>query len=68
MQAKRAVQLYYILLADIDKDRLYKKFKKPNLKIHILVSSDVLTYSTDISDIKHAVQYCIYKDKYINII
>ena len=52
----------------MDKDRLYKEFKKPNLKICILVSSNILAYSTDIPDIKYTVQYYIYKDKYINII
>ena len=67
-QARRAVQLYYILLADVDKNRLYKKFRKPNLEICILVSSNIFTYSTNISNIKRAVQYYIYKDKYINII
>ena len=68
MQVKRAVQLYYILLANADKDRLYKEFKKPNLEICILVSFNALTYSTNIPDINCAVQYYIYKDKYINII
>ena len=68
MQARKAVQLYYVLLADADKDRLYKEFRKPNLKICILVSSNMLTYSTNIPNIKCTVQYCMYKDKYINII
>ena len=68
VQARKAVQLYYILLADVDKDRLYKEFKKPNLEIRILVSSNALIYGTNISDIKYAVQYYIYKDKHINII
>ena len=52
----------------MDKDRLYKEFKKPNLEIHILVFSNALTHGIDISDIKCAVQYYIYKDKHINII
>ena len=52
----------------MDKDRLYKKFKKSNLKIYILVSSNIFVYSTNISDIKRTVQYYIYRDKHINII
>ena len=39
----------------MDKDRLYKKFRKPNLKIYILVSSNILAYSTDIPNIKYTV-------------
>ena len=52
----------------MDKDRLYKEFRKPNLEIRILVSFDVLIYGADIPNIGYAVQYCIYKDKHINII
>ena len=52
----------------MDKDRLYKEFKKPNLEIRILVSFNVLAYSADVPNIKCAVQYCMYKDKYINMI
>ena len=51
----------------MDKDRLYKEFRKPNLEIHILVSSDILIYDTDIPDIKCTVQYYMHKDKYINM-
>ena len=68
VQAKRVVQLYYILLAFTDKDRLYKEFKKSNLKICILISFNVLAYSTNIPNIKHTIQYCMYRDKHINII
>ena len=52
----------------MDKDRLYKEFRKPNLEIYILVSFNVLVYSINISDINRTIQYYIYKDKYINII
>ena len=52
----------------MDKDRLYKEFKKPNLKIYILVSFNALIHSTDIPDINYSVQYCMPRDKYINII
>ena len=55
MQARKAVQFYYISLTTADKDRLYKKFKKPNLKIYNLVSSNALTYSTNIFNIKRAI-------------
>jgi hypothetical protein len=68
VQTKKAVQFYYILLANADKDRLYKEFRKPNLEICILVSSNAFTYSTNIPNIERAVQYCMYKDKHINII
>ena len=52
----------------MDKDRLYKEFRKPNLEIYILVFSNMLIYNTNIPNIKYTVQYCIYKDKHINII
>ena len=52
----------------MDKDRLYKEFRKPNFKIYILVSSNILAYSTNIPNIRYTVQYYIYKDKHINII
>jgi hypothetical protein len=67
VQARRVVQLYHTLLANADKDRLYKEFRKPDLEIHILVSSNALAYSANIPDIDYAVQYCMYKDKHINI-
>ena len=67
VQARKAVQLYYTLLAIADKDRLYKEFKKPNLEIYILVSSNALTYSTNIPNINYSVQYCMPRDKHINI-
>ena len=68
VQARRAVQLYHALLAIIDKDRLYKELRKPNLKIHILLSSDTLAHGTDIPDFDHIAQYCMHKDKSINMI
>ena len=40
----------------------------PNLKIYILVFSNILIYGADIPNIKYTVQYCIYRDKHINII
>ena len=52
----------------MDKNGLYKEFKKPNLEIRILVSSNMFTYGTNISNIKRIIQYYIYKDKYIKII
>ena len=52
----------------MDKNKLYKEFKKPNLKIYILVSSNTLIYSTNIPNIKYSIQYYIAKDKHINII
>ena len=52
----------------MDKDRLYKEFRKPNLEIHILVSSNMLAYGANIPNIKYTIQYCMYKDKHINII
>ena len=67
-QARRAIQLYYISLAIADKDRLYKEFRKPNLEIRILLSSNALTYGADIPDINYVAQYCMHKDKSINII
>ena len=52
----------------MDKDRLYKEFKKLNSKICILVSFNALAYSTDIFNIRYTIQYYMHKDKYINII
>ena len=66
-QARRAVQLYHASLADADKDRLYEEFRKPNSEIRILVSSDALAHGADIPDIDRAVQYCMHKDKHINM-
>ena len=51
----------------MDKDRLYKEFKKPNLKIRILLSSNALTHSTNIPNINYIVQYCMHKDKSVNV-
>ena len=31
-QARRAVQLYYASLTNINKNRLYKEFSKPNIR------------------------------------
>ena len=67
MQAKKAVQLYYISLANIDKNKLYKEFRKPNSEIRILVSSNALAHSANIPNINHSVQYYIAKDKHINM-
>ena len=66
-QAKKAVQLYHALLAIPDKNRLYKELRKPNLEIHILLSSDALAHGADIPDFDHIVQYCMHKDKSINM-
>ena len=41
-QARRVVQFYYVLLATMDKDRLYKEFRKPNLEIRIRVYTYIL--------------------------
>ena len=68
VQARKTIQFYYVMLAIANKDRLYQEFKKPNLEIYILVFFNALAYSTNIPNIKHTVQYCIYKDKHINII
>ena len=67
-QARKAVQLYYVLLATVNKDRLYKEFRKPNFKIYILVSFNILVYGTNISNIKRVIQYYMPKNKSINII
>ena len=66
-QAKRAVQLYHALLAIADKDRLYKELKKPNSEICILFSSNALAYGTNIPDFDCVMQYCMHKDKSVNI-
>jgi len=41
------------LLAIADKDRLYEEFRKPNLEICILLSSNALAYGADIPDINY---------------
>jgi len=56
------------LLAIADKDRLYKEFRKLNSEIRILLSSNALTYGADILDINYIAQYCMHKDKSINIL
>ena len=66
-QARRPVQLYYALLVTADKDRLYKEFKKPNLEIHILVSFNTLIYGANIPNIKHFIQFCMPKNKDVNM-
>jgi len=66
-QAKRAVQLYHALLAIADKDRLYEELRKPNSEICILLSSDTFAYGADIPDFNHVVQYCMHKNKSINM-
>lgn len=66
-QARRAVQLYYASLAIADKDRLYKEFRKPNSEIRILLSSDALAHGADIPDIDCVAQYCMHKDKSVNM-
>ena len=37
----------------MDKDRLYKEFRKPNLEIRILLSSNTIAYSANISNINY---------------
>ncbi|OCK88050.1 P-loop containing nucleoside triphosphate hydrolase protein, partial [Cenococcum geophilum 1.58] len=66
-QARRAVQLYHASLAIADKDRLYKEFRKPNSEIRILLSSDALAHGADIPDIDCVAQYCMHKDKSVNM-
>jgi len=51
----------------MDKDRLYKEFRKPNSEICTLLFSNALTHGANIPNIDYIVQYCIYKDKSINI-
>jgi len=57
-----------VLLATVDKDRLYKEFRKPNLEIRILVFFDVLIYSADVPNIDYFIQYYMPRDKHINMI
>jgi hypothetical protein len=66
-QARRAVQLYHTLLAITDKDRLYKELRKPNSEIRILLSSNALAHSANIPDIDCVAQYCMHKDKSVNM-
>ena len=51
----------------MDKDRLYKEFKKPNSEIRILVSFDAIAHGVNVFNVDCSVQYCMAKDKYINI-
>jgi len=56
------------LLAIADKDRLYKEFRKPNLEIRILLSFNALAYGANIPNIDYIAQYCMHKDKSINML
>ena len=54
-EASIAIVEYYATLVEADKIRIYKEFKKPNLKIRILAATDAIALGCDIPDIKRAI-------------
>ena len=66
--ARVTVQFYHMSLAEFDKIRLYKEFYWPNLKICIIVFSDMLAYGVDILDINWVVLHGILLDLFVNML
>ena len=62
------VQSYYIILADINKDRLYAKYARLMSRIRILVILDAVAHSIDILDIYRSIQYRMPRHKSYNIL
>ena len=54
-KAITAIAKYYITLIEVNRIRIYNKFKNPNSKIRILAAIDAIALGYNILDIKYTI-------------